>query len=177
MIKGLEHLSYEERLRELGLFSLEKRTLRQDLIHVNKYLLGGCKDGARVFSMVPSERTRGNGHKLNNRKFHLTTRKHFFTVRVVKAQLQKMGAIQPLNIFLRQEIDRMQHVISRVRTTLTDLKLAIDEPMPAGSKMDPPLAKAKPISDSGRASGITYLRRGKSCCATASVAGERNENM
>uniref|UniRef100_A0A8B9I210 Dynein axonemal heavy chain 5 n=1 Tax=Anser brachyrhynchus TaxID=132585 RepID=A0A8B9I210_9AVES len=44
----------------------------------------------------------------------------------VKAQLQKMGAIQPMNIFLRQEIDRMQHVISRVRTTLTDLKLAID---------------------------------------------------
>ncbi|XP_027499865.1 dynein heavy chain 5, axonemal-like isoform X3 [Corapipo altera] len=44
----------------------------------------------------------------------------------VKAQLQKMGAIQPINIFLRQEIDHMQHVISRVRTTLTDLKLAID---------------------------------------------------
>ncbi|XP_035754904.1 dynein heavy chain 5, axonemal-like [Egretta garzetta] len=44
----------------------------------------------------------------------------------VKAQLQKMGSIQPINIFLRQEIDRMQHVISRVRTTLTDLKLAID---------------------------------------------------
>ncbi|NWU79189.1 DYH5 protein, partial [Onychorhynchus coronatus] len=44
----------------------------------------------------------------------------------VKVQLQKMGAIQPINIFLRQEIDRMQHVISRVRTTLTDLKLAID---------------------------------------------------
>ncbi|KAL2308160.1 hypothetical protein Nmel_001164 [Mimus melanotis] len=44
----------------------------------------------------------------------------------VKAQLQKMGAFQPMNIFLRQEIDRMQLVISRVRTTLTDLKLAID---------------------------------------------------
>ncbi|OXB57017.1 hypothetical protein ASZ78_015603 [Callipepla squamata] len=44
----------------------------------------------------------------------------------VKAQLQKMGAIQPMNIFLRQEIDRMQLVLSSVRTTLTDLKLAID---------------------------------------------------
>ncbi|KAF4790048.1 hypothetical protein TURU_143619 [Turdus rufiventris] len=44
----------------------------------------------------------------------------------VKAQFQKMGAFEPMNIFLRQEIDRMQLVISRVRTTLTDLKLAID---------------------------------------------------
>ncbi|XP_023777498.1 dynein heavy chain 5, axonemal-like isoform X4 [Cyanistes caeruleus] len=47
----------------------------------------------------------------------------------VKAQLQKMGAFQPINIFLRQEIDRMQLVISRVRATLTDLKLAIDGTM------------------------------------------------
>ena len=37
-----------------------------------------------------------------------------------------MGALQPLNMFLRQEIDRMQRVISTVRTTLQDLKLAID---------------------------------------------------
>jgi len=35
------------------------------------------------------------------------------------------------------------------------------KPVPAGSKMDPPLAKAKPISNSGSASGITYLRRGR----------------
>ncbi|XP_059171726.1 dynein axonemal heavy chain 8-like [Physella acuta] len=44
----------------------------------------------------------------------------------VKAQLKKMGILQPLNIFLRQEIDRMQRVITLVRNTLTDLKLAID---------------------------------------------------
>lgn len=37
-----------------------------------------------------------------------------------------MGMLQPINIFLRQEIDRMQKVITLVRTTLSDLKLAID---------------------------------------------------
>jgi dynein heavy chain len=44
----------------------------------------------------------------------------------VRAALVKMDALQPMNIFLKQEVDRMQKVISTVRTTLKDLKLAID---------------------------------------------------
>lgn len=44
----------------------------------------------------------------------------------MREHLKKMGPFQPMNIFLRQEIDRMQRVIVLVRNTLTDLKLAID---------------------------------------------------
>ncbi|NXE88188.1 DYH5 protein, partial [Menura novaehollandiae] len=44
----------------------------------------------------------------------------------VKEKLKNMGPFQPMHIFLRQEIEQMQRVISLVRSTLTDLKLAID---------------------------------------------------
>jgi len=44
----------------------------------------------------------------------------------VTTHLQAMGALQPMNIFLRQEIDRMQMVLKTVRSSLADFKLAID---------------------------------------------------
>jgi len=67
----------------MTLFSLGKRKLRVNIVTMYKYMKGEFKKGeARLFSVAPSDRMRGNGHKLKHRRFLLNRRKHFFAVRV-----------------------------------------------------------------------------------------------
>jgi len=85
MIRGMEHLSNKKRLRELGLFSPEKRRLRGDLVTTFQYLKEAYKeDGDKLSSRACCDRTRGNGFKSNEGRFRLDIRKKSPEMRVVK---------------------------------------------------------------------------------------------
>ena len=83
MIRGMEHLSCEERVRELALLRLEERRLWGDLIAAFQYLKGAYKkDGGRLFTKACSDRTMGNGFKLKEGRGRLNISGNFFMTRV-----------------------------------------------------------------------------------------------
>ena len=94
MIRGLEHLSYEDRLRELGLFSLEKRRLWVDLTAAFQYLKRAYrKDGGNIFCRTCCGRTRSNGFKVREGRFRMDIRNKFFAMRMVKHRNRLPGKV------------------------------------------------------------------------------------
>lgn len=83
-MKGLKHKSYGKWLRELRLFSMEKRRLKGDIITLYNCLKEGYNNvGVGLFSQVTSNKTRYNGFMLNQGRFQLDIRKKFLSERVV----------------------------------------------------------------------------------------------
>lgn len=85
LVPSLRGKSYQERLKELNLFSLKKRRLRGQLIECFKTLKGfNNVDATKVFSLATdNNNTRGNGMKLTGRRVNLDVTKNFFTLNIV----------------------------------------------------------------------------------------------
>lgn len=63
----------------------EKMAIGSGLTSACEYLKGRCwENGARLLTVVPSDRRRGNEHKLETRKFYLNIRKDFFSLKVTE---------------------------------------------------------------------------------------------
>lgn len=84
MTKGLGSLTCEEKLREFGLFNLQKVRLRVGLIPMCRCLKGDYKENEySVFAMSHIAQMRGNGFKFQLGRFQLHTRGQFFIMRTI----------------------------------------------------------------------------------------------
>ena len=84
MIEGQGGKGYEQRLKDLDLFSLKRRRIRGDLIETFKIVKG--LSGLRFeefFAYIPSTATRGHSLRLQRSHSRLEVRAHFFTNRVI----------------------------------------------------------------------------------------------
>ena len=110
MVKGLKSKTYKEWLRSLGLFSLEQRRLRGDLITACNFLGGG----QLLLSWVTSGGTQGDGMKLHKRKFTLGIRKRFFMEKVVSHwnRLPRAVVMAPSLSELKEHLDNaLSHMV------------------------------------------------------------------
>ncbi len=85
LVRGLRHVPYEERLRQLNLFSLERRRLRAHLILAFQILKGEVDlNPSEFFLPLPRAGLRGHTYRLLQGPSRLRRRSAAFSVRVVK---------------------------------------------------------------------------------------------
>ena len=84
LLHGFNKMSYEQRLEVLGLYSLQQRRLRGDLIETYKILTGKEKiKSDQLFQKATTTELRGHSLKLHKKSSRLELRKHFFSQRIV----------------------------------------------------------------------------------------------
>ena len=103
MIPGMKELPYTQRLRKLGLWTLEARRYRADLIEVYKMLHGkSAVNFNSFFELDETGRTRGHSFKLKKRRTNTDLRQHFFSERIVNiwnALDDELVCSSSLNVF------------------------------------------------------------------------------
>ena len=115
MVEGLEGYSYEDRLRILGLTTLETRFLRADLIEVFKILRGFENlDPDRFFQVIGDGVKRGHSFKLFKKRYHLDVGKFKFASRVCE-EWKRLGdgivSAGTVNVFMM----KLNHHLRNVR--------------------------------------------------------------
>ena len=84
LLHGLKGLNYTQRMKELGLPSLQYRRSRADMVEVFKIIKNIDKcDKNKLFTIQQSVRTRGHNQKIFKKQYRLELRKHFFSQRVI----------------------------------------------------------------------------------------------
>ena len=108
MIRGLKYLPYEDRLKELALFSLEKKTPGRPFSSLPVLKGGYREDGKGLFIRECRDRMRGNGFKLKEGRLRFGIRKKFSTVRVVRHwnRLPRWGGGCPLPGSVQGQVGR-----------------------------------------------------------------------
>ena len=115
LVRGIQHLSYQERLRKLGLMSIEDRLSRGDMIETYKILTGKVKiDPKHLFELDRTRRTRGHKLKLKKTRADHLSRSKFFANRVITPWNQL-----PNQVVSAESTNSFKNSIDRYRATAT----------------------------------------------------------
>ena len=109
MVKGLRNKTYEERLEELGLYSLEDRRVRGDLIETYKLVHGFERiDSTQFFKLAAPSGNRGHPHKLYKQHCKKMPRSNSFSHRVIN-----MWIALPANVVTVKTVNDFKNKLDR----------------------------------------------------------------